>query len=100
MQVAIKAKIPLVARPNTSVLSRDYKRLYVGIWPVRGDEDKKGYVQADEMTRETSVPGVYAAGDLTTGAQAAILSAAAGMRAAAMLNHALTMEMVSAGALV
>lgn len=61
--------------------------------------DAKGYVQVDEMTRETSVPGVYAAGDLTTQAQSAILSAAAGMRAAGMLNHALTMEMVSAGAL-
>jgi len=42
---AIKAKIPLIDRPNTSVLSRDYKKLYVGIWPVRGDEDKRGYVQ-------------------------------------------------------
>ncbi len=62
--------------------------------------DAKGYVQVDEMTRETSIPGIYAAGDLTTQAQSAILSAAAGMRAAAMLNHALTLEMVSAGALV
>jgi thioredoxin reductase len=62
--------------------------------------DDKGYVKVDEMMRETSVPGVYAAGDLTTAAQSAILSAAAGMRAAAMLNHGLTMEMVAAGALV
>jgi thioredoxin reductase len=62
--------------------------------------DEKGYVKVDEMTRETSLPGVYAAGDLTTAAQSAILSAAAGMRAAAMLNHSLTMEMVAAGALV
>jgi YVTN family beta-propeller protein len=42
---AIKAKIPLIARPNTSVLSRDYRKLYVGIWPLTGDEDKRGYVQ-------------------------------------------------------
>lgn len=42
---AIKAKVPLVDRPNMSVLSRDYKKLYAGIWPVRGDEDKRGYVQ-------------------------------------------------------
>jgi thioredoxin reductase len=62
--------------------------------------DEKGFVKVDEMMRETSVPGVYAAGDLTTAAQSAILSAAAGMRAAAMLNHALTMEMAAAGALV
>ena len=61
--------------------------------------DDKGYVRVDEMTRETSVPGVYAAGDLTTSAQSAILGAAAGMRAAAMVNHALTLEMAAAGAL-
>lgn len=42
---AIKAKIPLIARPNTSVISRDYKKLYVGIWPVQADEDKRGWVQ-------------------------------------------------------
>jgi YVTN family beta-propeller protein len=42
---AIKTKIPLVDRPNTAVLTRDYKKLYSGIWPVRGDEDKRGYVQ-------------------------------------------------------
>jgi len=42
---AIKAKVPLIDRPNTAVLSRDFKKLYVGIWPVRGDEDKRGYVQ-------------------------------------------------------
>ena len=43
---AIKAKIPLIdERPNTAVLSRDFNKLYVGIWPVTGDEDKRGYVQ-------------------------------------------------------
>jgi len=42
---AIKAKIPLIDRPNTAVLSRDFSKLYVGIWPLRGDEDKRGYVQ-------------------------------------------------------
>jgi thioredoxin reductase len=61
--------------------------------------DAKGYVQVDEMTRETSVPGVYAGGDLTTSAQSAILAAAAGMRAAAMVNHVLTLEMASSGEL-
>jgi cytochrome c553 len=42
---AIKAKIPLIARPNVSVLSRDFRKLYAGIWPVTGDADKRGYVQ-------------------------------------------------------
>ena len=61
--------------------------------------DGKGFVQVDETSRETSRPGIYAAGDLTTGAQGALLAAAAGTRAAAMLNHALTVELASSGAL-
>jgi len=48
--------------------------------------DNEGYVAVDPMKRETSVPGIYAAGDLTTRGQAAVLAAAAGMQAAAALN--------------
>jgi YVTN family beta-propeller protein len=52
---AIESKVPLIDRPNTSVLTRDYKKLYVGIWPVRGDEDKHGYVQVfDTATRKVT----------------------------------------------
>lgn len=61
--------------------------------------DAEGYVQVDPMRRETSVPGIYAAGDLTTRAQAAILGAAGGMQAAAMINAELTAELVAAGAI-
>ena len=61
--------------------------------------DEGGMVRIDPMTRETSIPGVYAAGDLTTRAQAAILGAAAGMEAAARINAELTMELATAGAL-
>jgi thioredoxin reductase len=61
--------------------------------------DDKGFVRVDETTAETAVRGIYAAGDLTTPAQGALLAAAAGTRAAAMLNHALTEEMAIAGAL-
>ncbi len=42
---AIKAKIPVIDRPNTAVLSRDYRKLYMGIWPVRADENRHGYIQ-------------------------------------------------------
>jgi thioredoxin reductase len=59
--------------------------------------DDKGYLQLNEM-RETSVPGIYAAGDLTSAAQSATLAAGAGMFAAAMLNRALTMELVTGSA--
>jgi thioredoxin reductase len=60
--------------------------------------DAKGYVQLND-TRETSLPGIYAAGDLVTPVQAAILAAAAGTQAAAMVNHALTVELALSGAL-
>ena len=61
--------------------------------------DDGGMVRVDPMTRETSIPGIYAAGDLTTRAQAAILGAAAGMEAAARINAELTMELATGGAL-
>ena len=45
-----------------------------------------GYLKIDPMTRETSRPGIYASGDLTTRMQSAIIAAASGMQAAAMIN--------------
>ncbi|MBP6836409.1 MAG: NAD(P)/FAD-dependent oxidoreductase [Kofleriaceae bacterium] len=59
--------------------------------------DGDGLVQVDPMTRETSVPGVFAAGDLTTRAQGAIFAAATGAQAAGMINHGLTVELAAAG---
>lgn len=53
--------------------------------------DAHGFVQIDEQL-QTSVPGIHAAGDLTTMFQGALIAAAAGTRAAGVLNHALTME--------
>lgn len=61
--------------------------------------DDDGFVKVDPMTRETSRPGVYAAGDLTTRMQGAIFAAAAGMQAAAMINMELTSELVRSGKL-
>ncbi len=52
-----------------------------------------GLVKIDSMRRETSVPGIYAAGDLTTRMQGAILAAASAAHAAAMLNVDLAMEL-------
>jgi thioredoxin reductase len=59
--------------------------------------DDDGMVRVDPMTQETSLPGVYAAGDLTTRRQAALFAASAGMQAAAMLNMELTAELVTRG---
>lgn len=60
--------------------------------------DERGFVKVDD-SRETSVPGIYAAGDLMSPAQSAVLGAAAGMFAAAMLNRVLTIELATSGAL-
>lgn len=61
--------------------------------------DDAGYVRVDPMHKETSRAGIYAAGDLTTPMQGAILAAAAGTQAAAMLNHELVPELATKGLL-
>jgi thioredoxin reductase len=61
--------------------------------------DDDGYVKVDPMKRETSIPGIYAAGDLCTRMQGAILAAASGTQAAVVLNLDLTMELAPLGLL-
>ncbi|HEY4056103.1 MAG TPA: NAD(P)/FAD-dependent oxidoreductase [Kofleriaceae bacterium] len=58
-----------------------------------------GLVKVDPMTRATSVPGIYASGDLTTRMQGAVIAAASGAQTAAMINMELTTELVLAGAI-
>jgi thioredoxin reductase len=53
--------------------------------------DEQGYVRVDDH-KATSVAGIYAAGDLTTMMQTALMAAAAGAMAAAMMSHGLTTE--------
>ncbi|MDQ2643139.1 MAG: NAD(P)/FAD-dependent oxidoreductase [Myxococcota bacterium] len=69
----------------------------VGAAGVELDED--GYVRVDPMKSETSVPGIYAAGDLTTRMQSAIFAAAAGTRAATMINLDLALDLGPKGLL-
>jgi glutamate synthase (NADPH) small chain len=44
--------------------------------------NKWGYIQVDERTGMTSLPGVFAGGDIVTGAATVILAMGAGRRAA------------------
>jgi thioredoxin reductase len=60
--------------------------------------DSAGYVRVDEQ-RCTSIPGIYAGGDLITPMQSATFAAATGAHAAAMLNHELTIEWATSRAL-
>jgi len=54
--------------------------------------DDDGYVRVDPMRRETSIPGIFAGGDLTTRMQGAIFAAGSSVHAASMINLELTME--------
>jgi thioredoxin reductase len=61
--------------------------------------DDNGYVKVDPMRRETSVPGIYAGGDVATRGQSAVFAASAAVQAAAMINLELTMDLAAGGAL-
>lgn len=49
-------------------------------------------VKSDPLTRETTVPGVYVAGDAGSPVQSVIFAAASGANAAYFMNHALVAE--------
>lgn len=49
-------------------------------------------IKNDPMTKETTVPGVHVAGDAGTMLQGAIMAAASGASAAAIINHALVTQ--------
>lgn len=49
--------------------------------------NKKGYIQADPETLETSKPGVFAGGDIVTGGATVILAMGAGRKAAKSIHE-------------
>ncbi len=57
--------------------------------------DDEGFVTVDPMRRETSVPGIYAAGDLASPMQAALAAAASALQAAAIINVELSLELTA-----
>jgi len=54
------------------------------------ETNKWGYIVADEQTGATSIPGVYAGGDIVTGSATVILAMGAGRNAAAAIDAYLT----------
>jgi glutamate synthase (NADPH/NADH) small chain len=52
--------------------------------------NKRGYIEADATTQRTSRKGVFAGGDIVTGAATVILAMGAGRRAAKGINDYLT----------
>ncbi|MBI3758711.1 MAG: NADPH-dependent glutamate synthase, partial [Deltaproteobacteria bacterium] len=60
--------------------------------------NRRGYIEIDESTGMTSVPGIFAGGDIVTGAATVILAMGAGRRAAqGMLEYMGIREPVIAG---
>jgi glutamate synthase (NADPH/NADH) small chain len=49
--------------------------------------NKKGYIDADPKTGATSVPGVFAGGDIVTGAATVILAMGAGKESAVAIDE-------------
>ncbi|HPP88748.1 MAG TPA: FAD-dependent oxidoreductase, partial [bacterium] len=52
--------------------------------------NKWGYIEVNEQTGATSKPGVYAGGDIVTGAATVILAMGAGLIAAKSIDEYLT----------
>ncbi len=75
----ISADVAIVAIGNAPnpVLTRSTPDLATTRW---------GTIDADEETGQTSIPGVFAGGDITTGGATVILALAAGRKAAAAIN--------------
>ena len=51
------------------------------------DTNRWGYIVADEETGRTTRPGVFAGGDIVTGAATVILAMGAGRKAAQAINE-------------
>jgi NADPH-dependent glutamate synthase beta subunit-like oxidoreductase/ferredoxin len=58
--------------------------------PVDAETDRRGVVKADPATFQTSVPGLYTAGDFMTGPSTVIEAVAGGRKAAACIAEDLT----------
>jgi len=59
------------------------------------DINKWGYIQADKATFETNIPGVFAGGEIVTGAGSAIEAIATGNKAAIVIDKYLQEENIS-----
>ena len=72
------AAIEAIGQSANKLLFSSYPELKLNKW---------GYVEADEKTGATSVEGVYAGGDIVTGAATVILAMGAGKDAAAAIDE-------------
>ena len=73
--------IEAIGQGSNKVLLSTFPELKLNKW---------GYIEADPETGATSVPGVYAGGDIVTGAATVILAMGAGKKAAVAIDEYLT----------
>jgi thioredoxin reductase len=78
--------------PRSILFARPPQRVPDVVAALGLELQPQGFVKVSDFG-ETSRPGIYAAGDVTTMQQGAILAAASGTRTATMLNHELTLAM-------
>ncbi|MFM2077616.1 MAG: hypothetical protein RJA49_1506, partial [Actinomycetota bacterium] len=76
LEVACDTVIVALGTNPNPILTRNTKGLEL---------DARGYVSADAETQATSIPGVFAGGDIVTGGATVILAMGAGRRAAASI---------------
>ncbi len=70
--------VEAIGQASNKVLLNAFPELKINKW---------GYIEADEETGETSVEGVYAGGDIVTGAATVILAMGAGKRSARKIDE-------------
>jgi thioredoxin reductase len=80
--------------PCEALFLRPAQRAVPLVDALQLERDENGFVRVDAR-RESSVKGIFCAGDATTMMQSAIGAAAEGSIAAAMLNHGLVLEDVT-----
>ncbi|MEG1642170.1 MAG: NADPH-dependent glutamate synthase [Synergistaceae bacterium] len=73
--------IEAIGQGSNKVLLSTFPELHLNKW---------GYIEADPETGATSVPGVFAGGDIVTGAATVILAMGAGKKAAVAIDKYLT----------
>lgn len=82
---------PVVGQEETFPCDMVVYALGTGANPIIGRNtpglalSRRGYIQADERSQATSLPGVFAGGDIVTGGATVILALGAGRRAASAI---------------
>lgn len=57
-------ELPTIDRPQNSALSKDGKKLFVAIWPLRSDDDEVGYIEVFDTTTLKKIDTIKTAGGM------------------------------------